>query len=531
MSTKPTIKIGGMTTVSDEAVFFSIDDHCIPARSNLELTMKQAEKYPHNPVLERGASKEPDAREAIIYGSVRYIKGKFRMWYLAQPKLEWEREAVYPISWGIPRSIAYAESNDGIHWEKPNLGLVKFRGSKDNNLVLIEPEGHPLSASADYCCVLYDPEDPDKCYKMVYIAYLKAKDYLGDEYREILNKYPQGDSTILPMMACATSQDGLRWKLVHKTVPIKEMFEVAGLYKFNNKYYVEGQQVPPWVWLPDGKDTGRVMVSFESKDFITWSKSKVLSFVRYKQKSYPMENYPFLGNNGEQVHMGAGIWNRGNVLLGVYGQFHGSGTVEDSRIAWDKTLENCRIDLGLIVSNDGLHFREPLPNFVLVPRGQEDQWDSLALTQGHAFENVNDKTYIWYGQWDNTEEHRIDKPQAIGLAILRRDGFGYLSAKYSNLLTHFLTCPVKITDGKANLFLNIEGVCKEGPIRVALVDDAGIPLRGYTETDCVPIVEQGVSVEVKWQGENTYLPQGIPFRVKVIFPKGTGTKFYAGYIR
>ena len=29
----------------------------------------------------------------------------------------------------------YAESKDGIHWTKPNLGLVEFEGSKENNIV------------------------------------------------------------------------------------------------------------------------------------------------------------------------------------------------------------------------------------------------------------------------------------------------------------------------------------------------------------------------------------------------------------
>ena len=32
-------------------------------------------------------------------------------------------------------NIAYAESRDGIHWEKPNLGLREFDGSKANNLI------------------------------------------------------------------------------------------------------------------------------------------------------------------------------------------------------------------------------------------------------------------------------------------------------------------------------------------------------------------------------------------------------------
>ncbi|MCK5739086.1 hypothetical protein KAH55_07890, partial [bacterium] len=36
----------------------------------------------------------------------------------------------------IPVKIAYAESRDGIHWGKPNLGLVEFNGSTDNNIIL-----------------------------------------------------------------------------------------------------------------------------------------------------------------------------------------------------------------------------------------------------------------------------------------------------------------------------------------------------------------------------------------------------------
>src|SRR5690606_33789897 len=32
----------------------------------------------------------------------------------------------------------YAESKDGIHWVKPNLGLVEFKGSKENNIILVD---------------------------------------------------------------------------------------------------------------------------------------------------------------------------------------------------------------------------------------------------------------------------------------------------------------------------------------------------------------------------------------------------------
>jgi len=43
--------------------------------------------------------------------------------------------------------ICYAESGDGIHWKKPNLGLHEFRGSKDNNIALTCPGTHFDSTS------------------------------------------------------------------------------------------------------------------------------------------------------------------------------------------------------------------------------------------------------------------------------------------------------------------------------------------------------------------------------------------------
>lgn len=37
--------------------------------------------------------------------------------------------------WGPdPAKSCYAESRDGIHWERPNLGLVEYDSSTDNNI-------------------------------------------------------------------------------------------------------------------------------------------------------------------------------------------------------------------------------------------------------------------------------------------------------------------------------------------------------------------------------------------------------------
>ncbi len=82
----------------------------------------------------------PIPREIVMYhdqpwevGSSAYHSifkdgEKYKMYYKAKPI---DGDTIY---------CAYAESYDGIHWVKPNLGLYKFENSSDNNIVLIPGE-------------------------------------------------------------------------------------------------------------------------------------------------------------------------------------------------------------------------------------------------------------------------------------------------------------------------------------------------------------------------------------------------------
>src|SRR5437773_8356105 len=38
--------------------------------------------------------------------------------------------------------LCYARSSDGIHFEKPALGLIDYHGSKANNVILTHTHGH-----------------------------------------------------------------------------------------------------------------------------------------------------------------------------------------------------------------------------------------------------------------------------------------------------------------------------------------------------------------------------------------------------
>ena len=62
---------------------------------------------------------------------------------------------------------SYAESTDGIHWTRPSLGLVEFKGSKDNNIIWAERSIHSFNVFRDknpkasdnerYKCICGDP--------------------------------------------------------------------------------------------------------------------------------------------------------------------------------------------------------------------------------------------------------------------------------------------------------------------------------------------------------------------------------------
>lgn len=48
-----------------------------------------------------------------------------------------------------PEVTCYAESNDGIHWRKPHLGLFEWEGSKENNIVWTGPGTHNFAPFKD----------------------------------------------------------------------------------------------------------------------------------------------------------------------------------------------------------------------------------------------------------------------------------------------------------------------------------------------------------------------------------------------
>jgi hypothetical protein len=338
------------------------------------------------------------------------------------------------------------------------------------------------------------------------------------------------------------SPDGLRWKLVNAATFTKGPFENSSLIKFDGLYYVAGQAGPPNdAGLPDGSPAGRVMKVFFSPDFRHWSNGRALGFYRSDYLSEP-------SSLGQEVHMGAGLWNRGNVVLGFYGRWRGDSIVRDPKNPGTR-LRGLKIDLGFVVSNDAIHYREPVRNFIMVSHGPDSDWDSEGVLQSNAFANTETETYIWYSTWDTSQSDEVpplpaplsarmvEKAYGVGLLTLPRDRFGY----FSKLLTvsqernpaynvkrdaSCLTRQLRLSR-PSRLYANVGQVSPEATLRVALVDDAERPLEGYTSQ----LSTDSFKVPVTWQGTRQTLPTGTPFRIKVTWPVDVDNgKLYALYV-
>lgn len=451
-----------------ELVFFPFDDHGIPFNKSLLLTLvpgdrspKGDPKHPGKPVVGLGPKGSPDERRVYFPGTVIKIGDEYRMWYSG-----YDREA--------KRCLCYAVSKDGINWEKPKLGLIEYKGNKDNNLLTLD--GAPIVASI--FLVIYDPEDPDpsKRFKM-------AREM--DPYNAV---------------RVAFSEDGLSWKsaagdkLVVKGEP-------SGLVKHDGLYYLNAHAGA--IRHPVAGASKRTMQTFISSDFINWTEAAHMSFRRDSIPPRPIPDFEF--NRGEQVHLGASVWDRGNVFLGFYGQYHNE--TNDRRTSM--------VDIGLIVSPDALHFKEPIPDFKIIPSFEESDRAEPRLVQGQAFENIGDRTLVYYGIW--TETNR-DGPTGVRVAMWTRDRLGYFRVAPNNKGAHCITAAFTPPRAGAKVYLNASGLSPESQINVEVLDAKLRPLPGYAAKDCTPIKDKtGLRIPISWGDKTDLGRQEHPIRLRVNF--------------
>ena len=144
--------------------------------------------------------------------------------------------------------LCYAYSNDGVHWVKPNLGLVDYLGSKDNNILISGP------ANGGVCghTVFLDEQSPAaERFKIVFIR------WVNNEWQ----------------VYGGTSSDGIHWNLLLDTPLLAQnsdtqnvCFRDGDIYRLYVRMWDGGK-------LCEGK---RVVGYTESDKFGNFSEPKII---------------------------------------------------------------------------------------------------------------------------------------------------------------------------------------------------------------------------------------------------------------
>ena len=185
-----------------------------------------------DPIIEPDRPWEPDLN---WHTTIFEDEGRFRLYYRI-----WD---VTGGSGGHTESVrlAYAESEDGKTWVKPNVGTYDFEGSTDNNILeLGRPAGSPM--------VFKDPSvGPDERYKLVFRGEVKGT-------REIWG---------------ATSPDGLRWNVLDEPLIVGYHADTHNQIMYD---VAKGKYIGYWRgWDPMGTTDGRRTIAYaETEDFRTW---------------------------------------------------------------------------------------------------------------------------------------------------------------------------------------------------------------------------------------------------------------------
>jgi hypothetical protein len=154
-----------------------IEDDLIESVTGLQRIVNQPVRHHANPVLTYQHPWEGNC--VITWGSVLYDEETklFKIWYEVYKKFAPPGETTI---------LCYATSKDGITWEKPELGLVEYRGSKANNIVFA-----PKASAIDSPTVLLAPDSTPECRYRMYWYSFNERGIRG-----------------------ATSADGLNWNLI-----------------------------------------------------------------------------------------------------------------------------------------------------------------------------------------------------------------------------------------------------------------------------------------------------------------------------
>jgi len=430
------------------ARFLLLDSRVIESTENAQLTLGTVRKDKNNPLFKEDKPWEP--RFDNPYCSVIYDEEEkiYKCWYSIFIKsgptgnfpgegLPSEKRAGVPWREGARDfGVCYATSSGGIHWEKPELGIVEFQGSKKNNIVLRAVHG--VGVIKD----LHEA-DPQKRYKAIH------------PHRGHTNVW--------------FSPDGLHW--TEKRLPGLDhgdtyncVFWDPALKKyvlFTRNWGGKGARGKRY-----GGGRYRRESRSESPDFLNWSPAKVV--IEGLDTDMQIHDMP--------------VFRHAGVYIGLVGLFDTVASRQHVELAW---------------SPDSIQWHRICPGTPLIANGRQMgdyDWGCIFASPPIV---QKDEILLYYG--GNNGRFMGWRNGFFCLARLRPDGFaGYEQiAGGSNKTATVTTKPVVAVAGSLRLSAD---VVISGFVKVAILDEQNKPLAeseliAQTVTDAEVRWKEGFSLE------------------------------------
>ena len=390
----------------------------------------------------------------------------YRMYYRGS-QLDWEGGKVaYPHG----QVYCYAESKDGIHWTKPDLGLVEFNGSKNNNIFL--PAGIGSHNFAPF-------KDANPACKPS--ARYKA---LGG-----------GRGGLVAFK----SADGIHWSLMHqKAVITKGAFDSQNLAFWDT---VRGEYREYHRDFRDGRD----IMTCTSKDFLQWSEPVWLEYSPSRiTELYTNQITPY--------------YRAPHILLGFPARYIPGRSLltplNEAIARVSKRFGTDYTDTGFITSRDGGTFNVWAEAFIrpgLVQKGRwvyGDNYQNCGIveTKSAIADSPNElSVYTTEGYWSGNS-------MRLRRYSLRIDGFVSVQAPLSGgeLVTKLLTF-----EGK-ELVMNLS-TSAAGSVRVEVQHKDGKPAKGFALRDCPDVFGDAIEQPVCWKaGSDVSKLAGTPVRLRFV---------------
>jgi len=439
-----------------------IDDASLLEVHNLQRKVNQAVKHPE-PVLKHDAPWDQD-NERFSYANIVYDRDEklFKMWYFVWRSES--QEAGVIVDGG--NKLAYATSTDGIHWERPELGLLEVNGSKKNNYVI--PEMSIYGGS-----VIDDPSDiPARRYKMIFSI-------LGREVRWANFHVP---------LCLAYSADGLHWDQPTHVNPVIRGISDAEFTLFydpdRRKYQLYTRRVPN---LP------RDISLYESYDLVNWDDfGRVIvpdehdppeMYNFYNMATFPYEGHVFGMLNTQHTHP----------VSETYEAFQQSPGFPNDILG--------HVDIQLAYSRDGRRWARPLDRSPVIPCGKPGETDFGGAYPSKCPVVIDGETWIYYTAskylhcWWHEWEQKLKDRDICCLMLAKMPEDHWVSLDAGSVEGWLLTKPYATP---SQLLVNADA--KGGSVEAEFLTPYGRPVEGFTRTDCVGISGNGKDQEIKWKG-------------------------------